>query len=196
VSTSTHDGSSDVWNLSRAEKQVLVHVARDAIAVRLGASSVGDPYPIPERLLESGSAFVSIKIGGQLRGCIGNLNSPDSLLTCVKEMAVAAASRDHRFQSIQPQELARVSLEISVLSPMEEIGADITSEFTIGTHGLYIVRDQKSGLLLPQVAVEYGWNPEEFLNQTCTKAGLDKTAWKQGCQIYKFRAEIFVDEGG
>jgi AmmeMemoRadiSam system protein A len=107
-------------------------------------------------------------------------------------MAVAAAFHDPRFPSLKQEEVKDLTFEISVLSPLQQI-KDI-NEIEVGKHGLYIVRGHNSGLLLPQVAVEYKWDREMFLQETCHKAGLPAQAWKdKETEIYIFSADYFGD---
>jgi AmmeMemoRadiSam system protein A len=184
-------GQADM-NLSTADKQLLLRVARDSITAQLkgkAATSVQATSPVLE---ESRGAFVSLHRRGQLRGCIGYIEAVKPLLQTVREMAPAAAFQDPRFRPLQADELADLEIEISVLTPMRLIKS--TDEIEVGTHGLYIVRGLNRGLLLPQVATQYHWDRLTFLAQTCNKAGLPADAWKDpSTQIFIFRAEIFAD---
>jgi AmmeMemoRadiSam system protein A len=128
---------------------------------------------------------------GALRGCIGQLTPDKPLLQQVKEMAAAAATRDPRFYPMKREDLDRFSIEISVLSPLKKISSP--EEIEVGKHGLYIEKNFYRGVLLPQVAVEYGWDRDTFLQQTCVKAGLDSDAWKDEAAIYIFSADIFSE---
>ena len=110
-------------------------------------------------------------------------------------MALAAAFQDHRFQPLRPEELADLELEISVLTPMRRL--DQVSEIEVGTHGLYIEQGYNRGLLLPQVATEYKWDRETFLQQTCRKAGLAPEAWKDpATRLFVFTADILSEHPG
>ena len=143
-------------------------------------------------LEEFRGAFVSLHRRGQLRGCIGYIEAVKPLLQTVREMAPAAAFQDPRFRPLQADELADLEIEISVLTPLKLIKS--TDEIEVGRDGLYIVRGLNRGLLLPQVATQYHWDRQTFLEQTCNKAGLPGDAWKDpGTQIFIFRAEIFAD---
>lgn len=179
-------------NLSAADKQLLLHVARDSIAAHLkgkGAAPMKTDSPV---LGEARGAFVSLHRHGQLRGCIGYLEAVKPLLQTVMEMAAAAAFNDPRFRPLQADELADLEIEISVLSPMRLIAS--TDEIEIGKHGLFIVNGYNRGLLLPQVATQYNWDRLPFLEQTCCKAGLPPDAWKDPhTKIYVFSAEVFGD---
>jgi len=106
-------------------------------------------------------------------------------------MALSAALHDPRFHSVQKSELPEIEIEISALTPLREITA--ISEIEVGVHGIYITKGAWSGVLLPQVAVEYGWTREEFLDQTCVKAGLPPDAWRNGATIEVFSAEVFSE---
>jgi AmmeMemoRadiSam system protein A len=135
---------------------------------------------------------VTLKKRGHLRGCIGYIKAVKPLWETVQEMAVAAAFHDPRFPSLMPDEVQDLTFEVSVLSPLKRI-KDI-NEIEVGKHGLYIVRGYNSGLLLPQVAAEYKWNRESFLNETCYKAGLPAQAWMdEETEIYTFSADYFDD---
>jgi AmmeMemoRadiSam system protein A len=185
-------GGQNGMNLSTADKQLLLHVARDSIEAHLqgkAATPVKTDSPV---LSEARGAFVSLHRSGQLRGCIGFIEAVKPLLQTVREMAAAAAFHDPRFRPLQANELADLDIEISVLSPLRLIKS--TDEIEIGKHGLYIVRGLNRGLLLPQVATQYHWDRQQFLEQTCYKAGLPPDAWKDPhTQIYVFSADIFAD---
>jgi len=179
-------------NLSPADKKLLLEVARDSIAARLtGKAATSAPTSSPV-LREPRGAFVSLHRQGQLRGCIGYIEAVKPLLETVKDMAPAAAFQDPRFRPLAADELADLEIEISVLTPMQLIKN--VDEIEVGKHGLYLVRGMNRGLLLPQVATQYHWDRQTFLEQTCYKAGLPPDAWKDpNTQIYTFSAEIFAD---
>jgi AmmeMemoRadiSam system protein A len=184
-------GQADM-NLSTADKQLLLQVARDSIAAQLKGKATTLVKASSPVLEEPRGAFVSLHRRGQLRGCIGYIEAVKPLLQTVKEMAPAAAFQDPRFGPLQADELADLEIEISVLTPMRLIKS--TDEIEVGKHGLYIVKGLNRGLLLPQVATEYHWDRRTFLEHTCTKAGLPADAWKDpNTQIFIFRAEIFAD---
>ena len=132
---------------------------------------------MPGRLGEPGGAFVTLRRGKHLRGCIGHLDSgPSSLALAVAWAAKSAALEDPRFERVRPEEVAELTIEISVLTPFVEIAAE---NVVIGTHGLVIQQGSRRGLLLPQVATEHGLSREEFLDETCAKAGLPRGAWRE-----------------
>jgi AmmeMemoRadiSam system protein A len=135
---------------------------------------------------------VTIKQDGQLRGCIGNFQSERPLYQEVSEMAVASACKDPRFHPLDETELDNFELEISVLSPLEKV-TDI-EQIEVGTHGIYLEKNFSRGVLLPQVATEYGWDRDNFLKQTCLKAGLSADSWQEAdADIYIFSAQIIKE---
>jgi AmmeMemoRadiSam system protein A len=175
---------------SPEEKEVIRELAYRAIR----SHCLGEPMPEigagSKKLDEPRGAFVCIHKGKDLRGCIGQIEPRGPLSQTIKSMAVEAAFRDPRFCAVAPDELDKIDIEISVLTPFQRISDP--SAIEIGTHGLYIRKGFQSGLLLPQVAVEHGWSRVQFLEWTCAKAGLPKNAWKgQDSEIYIFSADIF-----
>lgn len=153
----------------------------------------GEPAPaIPVTgmpLLQPGAAFVTLRRRGRLRGCIGYIEALRPLHETVTQCAVSAACQDPRFDPVAPAELADLHLEISVLSPICSL-AD-PQDVQVGQHGLLVTQGPRRGLLLPQVAVEFGWDRETFLEQACLKAGLPADAWRRGATLQTFTAEIF-----
>ena len=137
----------------------------------------------------SRGAFVTLKEDGELRGCIGSFFADGPLSVTVRSMAVEAASRDSRFHPVRKDELDKIKVEISVLSSLTRPPS--VNDIEVGRHGLYIVKGGNSGVLLPQVPVENGWDRKTFLEETCRKAGLPPDAWKEGADIYVFTAEVF-----
>lgn len=176
--------------LTDHDKQTLLAIARRTIDTYI---TTGQRHIEPREeksLNQRNGCFVTIKIQGQLRGCIGNFQSEQPLFKGVTDMAIAAATSDPRFYPMKTADLSNYSLEISVLSPLQKI-TDI-EEIVVGQHGLYIEKGYYRGVLLPQVATEHQWDRLTFLNQTCIKAGLPSTAWKaDDAEIYIFRAEVF-----
>jgi AmmeMemoRadiSam system protein A len=132
---------------------------------------------------------VTLKRGAELRGCIGTFRESDPIYRAVAEMGRAAAAEDPRFPRVTPEEVPELGVEISVLSPLRPV-AD-PAEVEVGRHGVCVVEGARRGVLLPQVAVEWGWDRETFLDQTCRKAGLPPDAWRHGAQILVFEAEVF-----
>jgi hypothetical protein len=175
--------------LSHREKTLLLEIARNAITSHLECGTVPGQEEAEPLLKEKRGCFVCIKIDGKLRGCIGNFDSDRPLYQLVGEMAVSAATKDPRFYPLRKDELKDSSLEISVLTPLRKIAS--IEEIEVGKHGLYIEKNVARGVLLPQVASEYGWDRETFLAQTSIKAGMPAEAWKEGADIYIFGAEVF-----
>lgn len=179
--------------LTDQEKRTLLEIAKRAIISKAGNKELPKlkmDFPI---LKEKRGAFVTLKKRGHLRGCIGYIKAVKPLGDTVQEMAVAAAFHDPRFPSVKDEEIRELSFEISVLSPLQKIHN--IEDIEVGKHGLYIVRGYNSGLLLPQVAIEYGWDRESFLKETCYKAGLPPKAWKdKETEIYIFSADYFSDK--
>ena len=148
--------------------------------------------PTTTTLPEASGVFVTIKRRGALRGCLGTLDNRDGLAEEVARCAADSASQDPRFPAVAADELPELQLELSVLGPLERIEPS-PAAFTVGLHGLVIEQGSRKGLLLPQVATEWGWTPEQFLRQTCVKAGLPADAWQHGATVYRFSAEVFGD---
>lgn len=178
--------------LTAREKNLLLKLAREAIINSVREVPPPKKEVTDENLQSHQGCFVSIKVNGTLRGCIGNFTSEKPLFKLVQEMAVSAATRDPRFYPMKEQDLVNFDTEISVLSPLQKISS--SEEIEVGTHGLYIEKNFSRGVLLPQVAVEFGWDRETFLRQTCIKAGLKPEDWKEGTDIYIFSAEIFCEK--
>lgn len=177
--------------LSEEEKQSLLRLARMTLEKKLLGKTDLAPEIIDSTVLkEKRGAFVSLHRRGMLRGCIGCLEGRKPLLSTIEEMARAAAFNDPRFPPLSAEELKDLDIEISVLTPLKEIN-DI-KEIEIGVHGLFIERQHCCGLLLPQVATEWGWDRIKFLEETCRKACLPSNSWKEkGTKIYIFSADVF-----
>ena len=178
--------------LTAKEKDTLLNIAKKVISAKVNNKDIPELAVDSETLKEKRGAFVTLKKHGLLRGCLGYIKPVTPLAETVQEMAVAAAFHDPRFPSLKPDEVRDLTFEISVLSPLKRI-KDI-NEIEVGKHGLYIVHGYNSGLLLPQVAVEYEWDRKSFLKETCYKAGLPPQAWMdKETEIYIFSADYFGD---
>lgn len=178
--------------LSVEEKRGLLKLARMSIGFAL--NECGRPKkPAGRKTLDAlCGAFVTLHIHDELRGCIGYIEARFPLTETIEEAAQKAAFEDPRFSPLTPEEFKDVDIEISVLSPLREV-SDI-NEIQVGTHGLVIDVGYSRGLLLPQVAAEYGWGREEFLSHTARKAGLASDAWKRkDVNIYSFTSEVFSE---
>ena len=176
---------------TEAQKAALVHIARSA--VREAVAGVGTPAPLDGEFPDASGAFVTLKRGGRLRGCIGTLECRRPLADEVARVAVSAAQEDPRFSPVAPSELDDLDVEVSVLGPLEPIDPCDPAAFEIGAHGLVVEQGRRRGLLLPQVATEWGWDRETFLAQTCIKAGLPPDAWQRGAAVSRFSADVFGD---
>lgn len=176
--------------LTATQREHLLRIARTAIREALHGRPLSPPEDLPGPLRAPRGAFVTLKHRGELRGCIGHVYPHQSVAETVQQMAVAAALRDPRFPSVSPDELPEIEVEISVLSlPRKVEGVE---QIHVGEHGLIVHHPAGQGLLLPQVAVERGWDRETFLAHTCRKAGLPKDAWKRPeTEISVFSAEVF-----
>ncbi len=181
-----------VMDLADSDKIYLLKLARRVIEAECAGEKIEMEEPSSPVLLERRGGFVTLKKKGRLRGCIGYIEAVKSLITTVEEMAKSAAFNDMRFPPVTAAEVPDIDIEISVLSPITEI--DDPSVIEVGKHGIIITRGPHRGLLLPQVATEWGWDRLKFLEQTCNKAGLPIDAWKQpGTKIEIFSAEIFSE---
>jgi len=173
--------------LSEAQRRELLSLARRTVLSYVRTKKAPDADLKDVRLSANGATFVTIKRSSQLRGCIGNIQPVMPLYRSVIRNAVAASSQDPRFPPMTPEELSDMEVEVTILSPLEPV-SDV-KDIRIGTHGLSIVKDGRSGIFLPQVPVEQGWDLPTYLEQLCVKAGLPSDAWKDA-QLYRFSADI------
>jgi AmmeMemoRadiSam system protein A len=177
--------------LTPDEERSLLRLARRALehyfeTRRHLEASIKDP-----RLTEKRGAFVTLKVKGELRGCIGYPLPLKPLAETVIEMAVAAASEDFRFEPLTREELDGTTIEISVLSLPEPLKN--TEEVVVGRHGIIVSKGMNRGLLLPQVPLEHGWDRETYLRHGCLKAGIGPEEWKKGARIEVFTAQVFSE---
>jgi len=177
--------------ISPSERAALLRFARDTIAAHLNGTRPPAPPPLAAPLEHSG-AFVTLHVGGELRGCIGFPGATRPLDEVVGRCAIAAATEDPRFPPVGPEELPALDLEISVLTPIRPV-EDLT-QIEIGRDGLVAQDGSRRGLLLPQVATEQRWDRERFLAHTCIKAGLRPDAWRTTAKISSFQAEVFSEQ--
>ncbi|MDP6370955.1 MAG: AmmeMemoRadiSam system protein A [Vicinamibacterales bacterium] len=181
--------------LNSAQRAALLEIARASIVARVN----GRPYAPPRipALDRRAGAFVTVHRDGTLRGCIGSFGDAEPLIDVVARCAAAAAVNDPRFPPLEAAAVGQVTLEISVLGPMERV-TDPT-EIEVGRHGVTVEAGDRHGLLLPQVAAEWGWDREELLAQTCVKAGLARRAWAGtgtgALVVHRFEAEVFGEAG-
>ena len=179
--------------LNQSEKAQLLKIARQSMEAAVSGKPLPEFKVTSAILKEKRGAFVTLTEDGQLRGCIGHIVGVEPLHKCVSSMAVAAATEDPRFSPVRPDELSRIAIEISALTPLRKITDPL--EIQVGRDGIYIEKGYYHGLLLPQVATEYGWDRYEFLDNTCLKAGLPKGSWREGATIQIFSAQVFNEAG-
>ena len=185
--------SADDESLTDEERQGLLRIARTTIESHVRGKGVPEPAAPSDRLKERRGVFVTLHEQGELRGCIGYIEAVKPLYLAVSEMAVAASTEDPRFPPVTAGELADIDIEITVLSPLRRI-TDPES-VVVGHHGLVVRKGRSSGLLLPQVPVEQGWDRLEFLEGTCRKAWLPPDAWKdKDTELYVFTGQVFGEK--
>jgi len=178
--------------LTDSDKRELLKLARRTLESHFESGKIPDYLPSSSALREKKGVFVSLHNGDELRGCIGLLFPEHELYRGVQSCALSAALEDSRFYPVTREELPDLDIEISVLTPFRRV-KDI-NEIEVGRHGLYVVQGPYRGLLLPQVATQYQWDRITFLEQTCRKAGLPETAYKDPRTIiYSFEAEVFSE---
>lgn len=176
--------------LTDAEKTFLKDLVRLVIAGRLAGKTVNLPAPASDALRRRYGAFVTLTLDGRLRGCIGHIVGDQPLVETIAAMAEAAAFGDPRFPPLTRREFDRITIEISILGPLEP--CPDPAQVVVGRHGLLVRRGARSGLLLPQVPVEWGWDRETFLDHTCRKAGLEPGCWRDpSVTLHWFEAEVF-----
>ena len=181
------------FHLAKQEKEILLKLARDTIEEYLRSGKRVDLPDAKGVLGEKCGAFVTLHRNGKLRGCIGNMIGRGPLIETIREMAIHASTGDPRFAPVRPEEMKDIDIEISVLGPLEEI-KDV-NKIQVGIHGILMSHGMYSGVLLPQVATEYGRDRETFLEETCHKAGLPSDAWKDpDTKIEIFAAEVFGEK--
>ena len=170
-----------------SERRALLRLARDSIAAHLEHRTAPPAEtPVAGR---PGAAFVSIHNHGDLRGCIGHIEPTEPVGAVIARCAVAAATEDPRFPRVTTSELSEIDIELSLLGPLQPVLS--LDEIEVGRHGLVVEMGWHRGLLLPQVATEWGWDRAMFVTQTCLKAGLPTDAWQRGAKLYRFEAEVF-----
>jgi len=186
--------------LSDSDGVVLVKTARRAVTGFLSNGNRIKLEPdLEEKFSFNSGVFVTLNNPDGLRGCIGFPMPEKKLSHAIVDGAIAAATEDPRFPSVKTNELNDIVFEVTVLTPPIEIDVSDPMEYLekikVGRDGLIIRHSFSSGLLLPQVPVEYGWNVEEFLQHTCEKAGLARDTWKnESVKIEKFEGIIFKEE--
>ncbi len=184
---------------SDADGEKLVRTARKAVTEFLKNDSRISDDEFNSKFNFSSGVFVTLIKQDSLRGCIGYPIPVKKLSDGLIDTAISAATQDTRFDPVSYDELEKITFEVTVLTPPVEIKVENPQEYLneikVGRDGLIVENSYSSGLLLPQVPTEYGWNVQEFLEYTCQKAGLDKDTWKdEDTIISKFQGVIFKEE--
>jgi len=178
-------------SLADREKQLLLQIARSALTQAVENKPPLQNSSAAEIFQQPAGAFVTLHRRGRLRGCVGQLPGRDSLAAVVAHCARAAALDDSRFEPVAPAELSEIAIEVSVLSPLEDVALEVIET---GKHGLVVSQGRQRGVLLPQVASQFNWGAQRFLEETCVKAGLDREAWKNpATRVQAFAAEVFSE---
>ena len=181
-------------SLSEADRQSLLALARRAIVEAVSFQKSFGDTPRIGASAEMRGVFVTLHARGRLRGCIGVVEAFEPLGESIPRCAANAALRDPRFLPVRVDELPELEIELSLLSPFEPIPSE---NIEIGKHGLLISQGSKRGLLLPQVAVEHKFSRDQFLQETCRKAGLSANAWQEpDTKILGFTCEVFSEAKG
>jgi uncharacterized protein (TIGR00296 family) len=185
--------------LRKSEGELAVKLARKAIEDNIKNGIKIKPESLPPIFKEKRGVFVTLnkkKGGKELRGCIGRPYPIMQLGEAIIESAINAALEDPRFSPVNPEEIDDLIIEVTVLTVPERIKAkpaDLPGKIVIGRDGLIVATPMSQGLLLPQVAVEHGFDSMEFLSQTCMKAGLMPDAWLNGADVYSFAGQVFEE---
>jgi len=194
IAGSEKQAEQQAFTLSDQEKESLLELSRSTLESFIKTRALTDitPGSLSPALKVPAGAFVSLYMGGRLRGCIGSFSPTDPLYAVVESMTLAAALKDSRFVPVEEPELEYIDIEISVLTPLQKISS--IDEFELGKHGIYMIKDGQSGTFLPQVADDSGWNTEEFLGHCARdKAGLGWDGWKEA-DLYIYEAIIFSEK--
>ncbi len=179
--------------LNNSEKKELLLLARNTIEkyITSGIILSPDTGKITPEMKKNFGAFVTLHNNGRLRGCIGMITTEEPLYKTIIQMAIAAAAEDPRFEPVSADELKDIDIEVSVLSKPEKVNS--IDEIELGKHGVIVKKGLRSGVFLPQVAAETGWDKKTFMEQLCAgKAGLEPDAYlKPGTEIFIFTADVF-----
>ncbi len=197
MNTNDRHTQSDAPATSRdADRAELLQLARDTIRAVATTGRLPDYQTANPWFLEPAAVFVTLRGApteyerqGELRGCVGQVEADAPLYAAVQDAAAKAATVDPRFYPVQANEVDTLTLEISVLSPMRPI--ERYEEIEIGRDGLLLVGERRRGLLLPEVPIEYGWGPREFVRQLCRRASLPDDAWPGHARLWAFTTESF-----
>jgi len=179
------------FTLTDKDKRDLLLIARHTIEQYIANSTVleTDTSLLSQNIKTQYGAFVTLHENNNLRGCIGRFDATEPLYKVIERMAIAASTEDYRFQPVIKNEIGKLEIEISVLTPMQKIQS--IDEIQLGKHGIYIKKGSRGGTFLPQVATETGWSKEEFLGHCSEeKAGIGWNGWKDA-EIYIYEALVF-----
>jgi uncharacterized protein len=183
--------------ISSEEGATAVKLARRILQEKIGGEEIAT-VSVPDSFREKRGVFVTLSRKGDLRGCIGYPTPVLPLAVAIPEAALSAALHDPRFQPVRADELSEISIEVTILTPPVLVlspPARRTEAVTVGKHGLIIAGHERTGLLLPQVPVEYHWDARTFLDQVCIKAGLPPGTWRDDdTELYTFEGQIFYEE--
>ncbi len=190
-----HQSGKWTPGLTDKEKQTLFAIAEDTLKWCVGGSKQAfsfDKYELTDKLKAPTGTFVTLKIQGRLRGCIGSLVPREPLYRSVHSNAINASTRDFRFRPVTPGELARIDVHISILSPIVEIPS--LDKFQLGAHGIIVEKGRHCAVYLPEVAVEQKWTKEETLSSLSQKAGMGPQDWRQGATFKTFSSVVLSKE--
>src|SRR6266699_3608873 len=178
-------------SLSEADPRAALQLARTAVVEAVSHRQPPSELPREGIFAERRSVFVTLHVGKRLQGCIGVVEANEPLGEAIVRCAASAALEDPRFAPMKPEQLASLGIEISLLSSLEPIAPE---SIEIGRHGLLIRLHARRGLLLPQVAIEHRMTREQFLEETCRKAGLPREAWRDPrARLFAFTCEVFSE---
>jgi len=178
-------------SLSEADRRAALQLARTAVVEAVSHRNLPDVFPREGVFAERRGVFVTLHVRSRLQGCIGVIEAKEPLGEAIIRCAASAALEDPRFVPMKPDQLAELCIEISLLSAMEPIAREAVK---IGQHGLFVQLRAQRGLLLPQVAIEHRLTPEQFIEETCRKAGLPREAWRDPeVQLFGFTCEVFSE---
>jgi AmmeMemoRadiSam system protein A len=179
-------------SLSEADRRAALHLARTAVVDAVSHRKLPDVFPSEGVFAERRGVFVTLHVAKHLQGCIGVIEASEPLGEAIVRCAASAALEDPRFAPMMPEQLAEVSIEISLLSHVQPIAPE---SIEIGRHGLLVRLHAQRGLLLPQVAIEHRLTRQQFLEETCRKAGLPREAWRDPeARLFGFTCEVFSED--
>lgn len=189
--------ASGTWSpgFTPEEKATLFAIAKDTLAWCVNKKKSAFPiesYPLTPKLKTDTATFVTLKISGDLRGCIGSLEPVEPLYLSIHHNAINAALHDYRFGPVQPAELPKLEIDVSVLSPLREIPS--LDDFKLGQHGIILSKGMSRAVFLPEVAPEQGWTREDTLTHLSRKAGLPYDAWRSGARFQVFESVVLSIE--